>query len=89
MQNLMIHKKSRHLKKYLRCNNEDNKKALYNGYKAYRNNLSTLMKQSKKHFYGNYSKSNINSVKNTWKGIKLIIFLKTRESDSPKTIFNS
>lgn len=43
-----IHKKNQLFKKYIRYTNEDNKIALYNEYEAYRNNLSKLMKQSKK-----------------------------------------
>ena len=46
------------------------------------------MKQSKKHYYSNYFKNNIKKMKNTWKGIKSIISLKTSESESPKTIAN-
>ena len=41
-----IHKKNQLFKKYI--TNEGNKIALYNEYEAYRNNLSKLMKQSKK-----------------------------------------
>ena len=46
------------------------------------------MKCSKKQ-YSNYFKNNIKNMKNTWKGIKSITFLKTIESESPKTIVNS
>ena len=56
--------------------------------KVYRNNWSTLMKQSKKkkkkNDYSNSFKSNIRNVKNIWKGIKSITFLETRESKCPK-----
>ena len=47
------------------------------------------MKQSKKQYFKNFSKNNIKNMKNTWKGIKTIISLKTSESESPKTIVNS
>ena len=47
MQN-SIHKKNRLLEKWIKCNNKDNNKALYDEYKVYRNNLSILMNQSKK-----------------------------------------
>ena len=48
-----FHKKNRLFKKYTKCNNH-NKNALHNEYKDYTNNLSTLMKQSKKLYYSNY-----------------------------------
>ena len=47
------------------------------------------MKQSKKLYYVNYFKNNIKEMKNTWKGIKSIISLKEKESESPKTILNN
>ena len=56
-------------------------------YKTYRNSLSTLLKQSKK--YHNYFRNNINNIKKTWKGIKSIISLNTKEYESPKTILNN
>ena len=43
-----IYKKNRLFKKYIKCNNQDNKNTLHNEHQAYRNKLSTLMKQSKK-----------------------------------------
>ena len=45
-----------------------------------------LLKQSKKSYYNNYFRNNINNIKNTWKGIKSIISLNTKESESTKII---
>ena len=47
------------------------------------------MKQSKKRYYSNYFKNNMKDMKNTWKGIKPIISLKAKESESPKAILNN
>ena len=47
------------------------------------------MKQRKKQYYSNYLKNNIKNMKNTWKGIKLIISLKLSKSESPKSIINN
>ena len=58
-------------------------------FKTYTNSLSTLLKQSKKSYYNNYFRNNINNIKNTWKGIKSIISLNTKESESPKIILNN
>ena len=65
------------------------KKNFHQEYKTYRNSLSDILKQSKKSYYNNYLISNINNIKNTWKGIKSIIYLNTKESESPKTILNN
>ena len=40
-----------------------NKNPLHNEYKVYRNELSILMKQSKKRFYANYFKNNMKDMK--------------------------
>ena len=66
-----------------------NKIILHKEYKTYRNSLSTLLKQSKKCYYNNYFRNNINNIKNIWKGIKSIISLNTKESESPKIILNN
>ena len=39
-------------------------------YKQYRNQLSTLMKESKKSYFTSYFQSNLNDLKITWKEIK-------------------
>ena len=46
-------------------------------YKNYRNLLSTLIKKSKQAYYNKYFETNWNNIKNTWKGIKSLISLKS------------
>ena len=53
------------------------KEEFHTNYKKYRNLLSTLMKKSKQAYYDKYFERNWNNIKNTWKGIKSIISLKT------------
>ena len=48
--------------------------------------ISTLLKQSKKNYYGKYFKDNINNMKNTRKGIRSIISLQKTSNVSPKII---
>ena len=55
----------------------------------HRHSSSTLLEQSKKPYYNNYFRNNINNIKNTWKGIKSIISLNSKESESPKIILNN
>ena len=44
------------------------------------------MKKSKQAYYYKYFKRNWNNIKNTWKGIKLLISLKTVASSVPTTL---
>ena len=53
------------------------KEEFHTKYKKYRNLLSTLMKKSKQAYYDKYFERNWNNIKNTWKGIKCLISLKT------------
>lgn len=76
-------KKSKLFKKYIKCD-DWNKNILPQEYETY--SLSTLSKQSKKRYYNNHFKSNINNIKNTWKRIKTTISLNNEESESLKII---
>ena len=53
------------------------KEECHTNYKKYRNLLSTLMKKSKQAYYDRYFEKNWKSIKNTQKGIKSLISLKT------------
>ena len=59
------------------------KEGCYTNYKKYRNLLSTLLKKSKQACYDRYFERNWNNSKNTWKGIKSLISLKTVASNIP------
>ena len=59
------------------------KEEFHTNYKKFRNPLSTLMKKSKQAFYDKYFERNWNNIKNTWKGIKTLISLKTVASSVP------
>ena len=62
------------------------KEKFHTNYKKYRNLLSTLMKKSKQAYYDKYFKGNWNNIKNTWKGIKSLISLKTAASNVPTVL---
>ena len=65
------------------------KEEFHTNYKKYRNLLSTLMKKSKQAYYDRYFEKNWKNIKNTWKGIKSLISLKTVHSlDTGDTITN-
>ena len=59
------------------------KEEFHTKYQKYRNLLSTLMKKSKQAYYDQYFERNWNNIKNKWKGIKSLIFLKTVASHVP------
>ena len=44
------------------------------------------MKKSKQAYYGKYFEKNQNNIKNTWKGIKSLICLKTKASSIPTVL---
>ena len=62
------------------------KEEFHTNYKKYRNLLSTLMKKSKQAYYDKYFERNWNNIKNTWKGIKSLISLKTVASNVPTVL---
>ena len=53
------------------------KEEFHTNCKKYRNLLSPLMKKSKQAYYDKYFEKSLNNIKNTWKGIKSLISLKT------------
>ena len=53
------------------------KEKFHNNYKRYRNLLSTLIKRSKQACYDIYFQTNLNNIKNIWKGIISFISLRT------------
>ena len=62
------------------------KEECHTNYKKYRNLLSTLMKKSKQAYYDKYFERNWNNIKNTWKGIKSLISLKSVASSVPTVL---
>ena len=62
------------LKKFVTAINPQIKERYHKEYKDYRNLSSTSLKQSKTNYYNHYFESNWNSIKNTSKGIKSIIY---------------
>ena len=77
---------------YLRSINSKDpqtKDIFHEQHKGYRNMLSTLQKKSKTNYYNQYFETNMNNIKNTWKGIKSIITIKNTSSDFPKCLSSS
>ena len=62
------------------------KEEFHTKYKKYGNLLSNLKKKSKQAYYDKYFERNWNSIKNTWKGIKSLVSLKTVVSRVPTVL---
>ena len=75
--------KNKILKNYIKKKDISLKNELHNDYKIYRNLISTLMKKSKQKYYIKYFESNLTNIKNTWKGIKSTISIKSSSSITP------
>jgi hypothetical protein len=69
-------------KKFIKCRNENLKLQYFQKIKYYRNQISNLLRYSKKTYYSTYFNQNLNNLKNTWKGIKSIISIKSKNSNN-------
>ena len=78
--------KNKLLKNFINKKDPILKEEFHTNYKKYRNLLSTLMKKSKQAYYDKYFERNWNNIKNTWKGIKSLISLKTVASNVPTVL---
>ena len=78
--------KNKLLKNFINKKDPVLKEEIHTNYKKYRNLLSTLMKKSKQAYYDKYFEKNWNNIKNTWKGIKSLISLKTVASNVPTVL---
>ena len=77
--------KKKLLKNFINKKDPILKEEIHTNYKKYRNLLPTLMKKSKQAYYDKYFEKNWNN-KNTWKGIKSLISLKTVASNVPTVL---
>ena len=82
----LISVKNKLLKNFINKKDPILKEEFHTNYKKYRNLLSTLMKKSKQAYYDKYFERNWNNIKNTWKGIKSLISLKTVASNVPTVL---
>ena len=70
-------------KNYIKKKNTTQKCELDNNYKIYGSLISTLMKRSKQYYYSKYFESNLTRIKNSWKGIKSIISMRSSSLMTP------
>ena len=77
-----INRKNKLYKKYIKCNNEVTKPLLYNEYKSLKNHITELIRISKKSHYANYFIENNNNLRKIWDGIKELVNIKPKNSES-------
>ena len=73
--------------KFIKSNDINQRNEMHIKYKQYRNLISTLLKRSKCLYFTKFFNDNLNNLKNTWKGIKNLISLKTVSHSSPSSIY--
>ena len=78
--------KNKLLKNFINKKDPILKEEFHTNYKKYRNLLSTLMKKQKQAYYDKYFERDWSIIKNTWKGIKSLISLKTVASNVPTVL---
>ena len=84
--NNIIHKikdKNKMLKKSMSCKSEFSKSVHYEAFKKLKNEITGLIRNSKKEYYQNYFNKNKKNMKKVWKGIKSIINIKCKNLDTP------
>ena len=74
------------LKKLIQAKDPNIKKEYETEYKRVRNQIINEIKVSKKNYYQNFLTNNTNNMKNTWKGIKSIISLKSARKSQPTSL---
>ena len=67
-------------KKYLKSKPGLSKDNTFEKFKMYRNKISNMLTIVKKSYYTQYFQSNLNDIKNTWKGIKELININSSKS---------
>ena len=82
-----ISEKNKLLKNFINKKDPMRKEEFHTNYKKYRSLLFTLMKESKQVYYDKYFETKWNNIKNTRKGIKSFISLKTVASSVPTILF--
>ena len=73
--------------KFIKSNEFNQKNEIHIKYKQYGILISTLLKRSKRSHFTKFFTDNLNNLKNTWKGIKNLISLKSISHSSPSSIY--
>ena len=83
-----IRDKNNILSKITKCKNPTRKAELRNEFNATKNEITQITRTNKKNYYQNYFSQHKDNLSKTWRGIKEIINLKTKNSDYPSCIID-
>ena len=72
--------------KYVKSKNNISKDNLHEEYKVLRNQINELIRLSKKNYFAKFFLEYFNNIKKVWQGIKEIVNIKSKNSNSPTTI---
>ena len=78
-----ITEKNKIFRKYLKSKNEVRKTELFDQFKILKNEITHLTRSGKKAYYQKYVAENKGNLQKTWKGIKEIINIKSKNFDYP------
>ena len=73
-------------KKFIKSKNQKSKDEIHHNYKELRNQIVTIIRESKKLHFKKYFTKNINNIQNTWKGIKSVININNSLRNEPSCI---
>ena len=83
-----LRKRSKLHSRYLRAKDTERNELLYNRFKVYRNMIVTLIRKSKNNYFSKYFSDNVKNLRETWKGNKNIIQLKSNTNSLLTCIFD-
>ena len=72
--------------KFLKAKDESSKTSLNNQYRALRNQIVSKCRLSKKEYYQNFFEENSGNLRNTWRGIKTIININSKDKINPSSL---
>ena len=81
-----ISEKNKVLRKYISSKDPERKSALYDEFKAIKNEITFFTRSGKNAYYKKYFSENKNNLQKIWKGIKEIINIKSQNYDHPTCI---
>ena len=77
-----IEEKNKIFKKHVKCKDTTRKKQLLDEFKALKNEITLLTRNSKKSYYEKYFSKNKDNLRKTWQGIKEVINIKNKNFNS-------
>ena len=81
-----IKRRDKLLRKYIKAKDDTIKEDLHARYKILRNQIVSIIRQSKKLYYQKFFTENANDIRKTWKGIKNIINIRELNKGQPTSM---